>query len=294
VPETCDLYIAVQHPKLLNFVRRPKRRAIWVAWQPNHLKHYKHGWWRMWHYRPVPVLISLHQVRIYSPTLPRREPQVLIPHGLPDDLRGHPPLEKPPARRALFASNPRRHLKELVEIWARAILPRVPDAVLDVYGIHSATSGQDMWTQWQGDILPSGMSPQVKASVRIHETATRQELIHAMRSSRVTLYLGHKVEAFCLALAEAQALGLPAVIAPVAAIPERVLDGVTGFHHADPDRFADATVSLLTDDALWRKQHEAALKYQQGITWAEVAGRFEAALLGDLFPLYRSIMPDHS
>src|SRR3954453_18876714 len=177
VPETCDLYIAVQHPKLLNFVRRPKRRAIWVAWQPNHLKHYKHGWWRMWHYRPVPVLISLHQVRIYSPTLPRREPQVLIPHGLPDDLRGPPPLEIPPARRALFASNPRRHLKELVEIWARAILPRVPDAGLDVYGIHSATSGQDMWTQWQGDILPSGMSPQVKASVRIHETATRQELI---------------------------------------------------------------------------------------------------------------------
>jgi hypothetical protein len=45
---------------------------------------------------------------------------------------------------------------------------------------------------------------------------------------------------------------------------------------------------------LWRKQHEAALKYQQGITWAEVAGRFEAALLGDLFPLYRSITLDRS
>jgi glycosyltransferase involved in cell wall biosynthesis len=292
VPNACDLYIAVQHPKLLNFVRKPRRRAIWVVWRPNHLKHYKHGWWRMWLYRPVPILISLHQVEIYSPTLPPREPHMLIPLGLPNDMRGHPPLEKPPARRALFASNPSRHLNELVDIWARAILPRVPDAVLDVYGISGAKSGRDMWTQWEGNILPSGMSPQVKASVQIHEVVTRQELIAAMRSSRVMLYRGHKSEAFCLSLAEAQALGLPAVIAPVAAIPERVLDGVTGFHHADPDRFADAAVSLLTDDALWRRQHEAALKYQQGITWAEVAGRFEAALLGDRFSLYRSIVPD--
>ena len=70
------------------------------------------------------------------------------------------------------------------------------------------------------------------------------------------LYLGHKVEAFCLALAEAQALGVPAVIAPVAVLPERVIDGVTGFHHADPQQFADAAVSLLNDDALWRRQHE--------------------------------------
>jgi len=35
-------------------------------------------------------------------------------------------------------------------------------------------------------------------------------------------------------------LGVPAVIAPVAALPERVIDGVTGFHHADPERFAHA------------------------------------------------------
>jgi len=290
VPDTCDLYVAVQHAKLLNFVPRPKRRAIWVVWQPNHLKHYKHGWWRMWLYRPVPILTSLHQLKIYSPTLPRRVPHILIPHGLPDDVRGHPPREKPPARRALFASNPRRHLKELVEIWARAILPRVPDAVLDVYGIHGSTSGQEAWAHWEGDVLPSGMSPQAKASVQIHPTATRQELIDVMRSSRVMLYLGHKVEAFCLALAEAQALGVPAVIAPVAALPERVLDGVTGFHHTNSERFADSAISLLTDDALWRRQHEAALKFQQGISWAECAGRFEAALLGDLFPLYRSIV----
>jgi hypothetical protein len=62
---------------------------------------------------------------------------------------------------------------------------------------------------------------------------------------------------------------------------------VTGFHHADPQKFADAAVAILTDDELWRRQHEAALRQRQGIGWAEAAGRFEAALLADLFPLYR-------
>jgi glycosyltransferase involved in cell wall biosynthesis len=66
-------------------------------------------------------------------------------------------------------------------------------------------------------------------------------------------------------------------------LPERVIDGVTGFHRADPDRFADAAVSLLTDDKLWRRQHEAALRLQQGISWAEHAERFESALLANQF-----------
>lgn len=288
-PDTCDLYVACQHPRLLGFVRRPKRRAIWVLWQPNHLKHYKQIW-RMWRYRPIPVLQSLHQVRIYSPFLPRRDPHIVLPLGLPDDLRGHPPLAEPPPRRAIFASNPQRNLNRLVEIWGRQVLPRVPDATLDIYGVHDVPEGLDAWTVWEGTLLPAGMPAQVKASVRVRPTATREGLIAAMRASRVMLYLGHKVEAFCLALAEAQALGVPAVIAPVAALPERVLDRVTGFHETDPARFADATVRLLTDDALWRRQHEACLTWRQGITWSEYAGRFEAALLGDRVPLYRSVL----
>ena len=118
-----------------------------------------------------------------------------------------------------------------------------------------------------------------RASIRIHPTASRDELMAAVRRSRVMLYLGHKVEAFCFALAEAQAMGVPAVVAPVAAVPERVIDGITGFIQSDPQQFADAAVVLLSDDGLWRSQHEAALKLQQGLSWDEHAARFEAAVL---------------
>jgi glycosyltransferase involved in cell wall biosynthesis len=290
VPDSCDLYIAVQHPKLLRFVRKPRRRAIWMLWQPNNLKHYKHGLWRMWRDRPVPVLMSLHQVAIYSPFLPRREPQILIPLALPENVRGHAPLASPPPPRAIFASNPQRNLHRLVEIWAKKILPRKPEAVLDVYGVHQVPAGQNAWDHWEGSVLPPGMPPHVKASVVVHPSVSRPRLIEAMRAARVMLFLGHKVEAFCLSVAEAQALGVPAVVAPVAAVGERVIDGVTGFHHADPDKFAAAALDLLNDDALWRRQHEAALKYQQGIGWPDYAASFEAALLGDRFALSRAVL----
>jgi len=278
-PQSCDLYIAVQQPWLLGFVRKPRRRAIWVLWPSTQLRHYKKIW-LMWLYRPFPVLESSYQMETYSPLLPHTR-RVLIPLGLPDEVRGHAPLAGAPPRRAIFASNPQRNLKRLVEIWASSILPRVPDAVLDVYGVTHVKPGEDSWTSWEGHVLPAGLPDRVKRSVRVHPSASRQGLAEAMRGSRVMLYLGHKSEAFCLALAEAQALGVPAVIAPVGVLPERVIDGVTGFHRADPGRFADAAVALLTDDTLWRRQHEAALREQQGISWAEYAAQLEAALLPD-------------
>lgn len=279
-PQTCDLYIAAHQPELFGFVPRPRRRAVWVLWPVNQLKHYKKIW-RMWLYRPVPVLISQYQADTYSPFLPRYSPPLIIPHGLPDDVRGLKPRPTPPPRRAIFASNPQRNLKRLVEIWAESILPRVPDAVLDVFGVNAFRPDEDPWKTAEGTVLPQDLPDAVKKSICIHPAVSRQDLIQAMRNSRTMLYLGHKAEAFCLAVAEAQALGTPAIVAPVTVLPERVVDGVTGFIHGDPVRFADAAVSLLTDDDLWRRQHEAALRLQQGISWSEHAARVESAFLGD-------------
>jgi glycosyltransferase involved in cell wall biosynthesis len=277
-PAACDVYIAVQQVELLGFVPRPKHRAIWVLWGANQLRHYK-KLGPMWRYRPTPILMSQAQVNDYWPVLPRRADISVIHLPLPPDVRGQAPLETPPPRRAIFASNPQRNLRALVELWAERILPQVPDAVLDVYGVHRLTEGQDAWTEWAGTLLPTGMSEAAKASVLVHPSAPRPQLLEALRGARAMLYLGHKCEAFCMSLAEAQALGTPAVIAPVAALPERVIDGVTGFHHADPADFGRAAVRLLTDDALWRTQHEAALKLQQGVTVEAYADRFEAAIL---------------
>ncbi|EKS31170.1 glycosyltransferase family 4 protein [Afipia felis] len=288
-PDTCDLYIACHQPELLGFVRKPRRNALWVLWPVNQLKHYK-KFWRLWLHRPVPILISLHQAKKYSPVLPQHNPMFVLPHGLPEDIRGHAPLAAPPPPRAIFASHPTRNLRRVVEIWAKYILPRVPNAVLDVYGINALKDGDDAWKLWEGTTLPPGMPAEVKASVHVHTPQSRETLIAAMRSARVMLYPGHKAEAFCLAVAEAQALGLPAIVSNITVMPERVIDGLTGFVHDDDAKFGADAVRLLTDDALWRSQHEAALRYQQGIDWSEHAGRLESVLLADIEPIYRSVL----
>ncbi len=286
-PSRADVHVAVQHPPLLRFARAPRRRVLWMMWKPNHLKHY--GMLaRIWRYRPRTIFISKHQRSLYEGyrstflrrlAFPRLDGHV-VDLGLPETVRNRPPLETPPPPRAIFASNPSRNLRWLIELWDRAILPQVPGAELHIYGIRDA-----QWVYGQTGVspiehhLPPGLSAAGRASLKPQPIATREMLWEAMRSSRAMLYGGHHSEMFCLSVAEAQALGTPAVIRPVAVLPERVRDGETGFIRADDQGFAEAAVRLLTDESLWRRQHLAALRLQQGRDWADCAAEFERALL---------------
>ena len=285
VPQNCDLYVPAVHPKLLGLVPNARRTVLWCLWRVNNLKHYKQLP-RMWWHRPIPLLISRFQAQTWSPFLPQRRPHLVIPHALPDDVRSFAPLASPPPPVCVFASNPRRNLKRLVELWAARIWPQRKDARLLVFG--SMRSVADPWTEWAGDVLPANVTPRVKASIEIRTAVPRDEMMQAVRHARAMTYLGHKTEAFCLAVAEAQAMGVPAVVAPVAVLPERVIDNVTGFVRGDENDFCDATLSLLNDDGLWRSQHEKALELQRGITWAEFAARFEVMLMSDMISTYRS------
>jgi glycosyltransferase involved in cell wall biosynthesis len=92
------------------------------------------------------------------------------------------------------------------------------------------------------------------------------------------LYRGDPGETFCLALAEAQAMGVPAIVTPLGAVGERVQDGVSGRVVRSDDDFAAAAIAVLRDDALWRRWHLAALEHQRGLSWNMVAARFEALI----------------
>ena len=279
-PRDADIYVPVQHPRLFGLIENPRRRFVWLCWRPNNLRHYKNIG-RMWWYRPFPIFISEHQAAIYPRIVPQPARKTVIPLGLPDHVRGQNALPEPPPPHAIFASNPARGLDWLIRLWAREIHPRVPEAELHVYGIRDYSySYGGTWAAPADAALQAVLAEvpeRARRTIVFNRPVPPQELAQAMRSSRAMLYGGHKSEMFCLALAEAQALGVPAVIRPVAVLPERVADETTGFiRHSDAD-FADAAIRLLTDDRLWRRQHEAALATRQGLSWAEVAERFEQA-----------------
>jgi hypothetical protein len=230
--------------------------------------------------------VSGAQAAAYRFWLPRARAGLVIPLGLPDAVRGRSLLASPPPPRAIFASNPQRDLRWHIELWGREILPRVPDAELHIHGIRDyAYRYGERWDETDarlGQFLPTDLSPEARRSIRPHPPLSRDDLWAAMRTSRLLLYAGHRVETFCLAVAEAQALGVPAVVKRIAVMPERVRDGVTGFVAEDDETFARHAVALLTDDALWRRQHEASLRLQQGWSWDEVASALETELLAPI------------
>ncbi|MCC6355528.1 MAG: glycosyltransferase family 4 protein [Verrucomicrobiae bacterium] len=280
-PETCDLLIAVQRPELLDFVRRPRARVLWSVWASRNLASWRYLF-PMWRLRPRVVHTSRFQVHEYPFWLPAGRPTAVIPLGLPDAVRGLAALPAAPPPRAVFASRPVRGLRQLIRLWADAIVPAVPGAELHIYGVRDASHRfGDPWEETErrlGQFLPEGLPAEALASLKPHPPATREALWDAVRRCRALLYPGHASEAFCLAVAEAQALGVPAVVRPIAVMPERVIDGITGFVARDDREFADRAIALLSDDALWRRQHADALRLQQGSSWDEVAARFEALI----------------
>ena len=89
------------------------------------------------------------------------------------------------------------------------------------------------------------------------------------------LYRGDINETFCLAVGEAQASGVPTVVRDLGSVIERIKDGETGFVAKSDQAFVGNAIALLSDEWLWKSQHNAALKLQRSWLWPDAAERFE-------------------
>lgn len=94
------------------------------------------------------------------------------------------------------------------------------------------------------------------------------------------------VESFGLAALEAMACGVPVVVTDAGGFPEFVRQGVDGFRHphGDIDGMSQSALSILKDEAVWRRFSEAAVQQ---------AGRFETARLVEQYELfYRKLIDE--
>ena len=250
VPEECDLYIGNRGHRLIGLAPKARARVFW-----------------------------LHNPGDYhASTVPGWVPsggRAVIPYGLDAVYRAATARADTPPPIAVFTSNPLRGLDWLLDLWVARIRPALPAAELHLYcgpAVYGGGKAQPMAAVLaRADALAG-------AGVRRFAPVPRAALIAALEAARAMLYRGDAGETFCLALAEAQAVGVPAVVQPLGAVVERVEDGVTGTIARDDDAFTRAALALLGDDALWTRQHQAALARQKGVSWDDVAQRFEALL----------------
>ncbi len=272
-PDAVDLYIANRGDKLLNRMPGARRTVFWIHNPARYLLKWRYLS-KLLRLRPAIIFIGDYHATTYPAWGPGGD-RVVIPYGLPDEFCAATPLDEAPPPRAVFTSNPLRSLDWLLDVWAAHIQPQVSGAELHVfagaatYGSIGALKSADMEAVLDKARALEG------AGVRLRGPVPKADLIRELRQSRAMLYRGDINETFCLAVGEAQAMGVPAVVENLGSVNERVIDGETGFIAADAASFADAARRLLTDDALWLSQHRAALDKQRRWRWPQAAEAFE-------------------
>lgn len=273
LPDTADIYIANRGDKLLGLMPRARRTVFWIHNPARYLLKWRFLG-KLWRLRPPIVFIGDY----HATTYPRWAPdggRIVIPYGIDETFSTAEPAGDPPGPRAVFTSNPLRSLDWLLELWIGRILPRVAGAELHLicgpatYGAYGAAKAGAM------EAVLDRARALADHGVVVSPPVPKAQLSRELRASRVMLYRGDVNETFCLAVGEAQAMGVPAVVGKLGSVVERVIDGETGFVAGDEEAFADAAVRLLTDDDLWRRQQQCALAHRRRWGWPEAAAEFE-------------------
>jgi glycosyltransferase involved in cell wall biosynthesis len=275
VPEGCDLYIGNRGHRTIGLVRRAGTRLFWLH-NPAFYLRKPRNLWRLARWRPRIIVTGRYHRATVPRWLPCPRPEI-IPYGILDLFRQAAPREPPPPR-AIFTSNPLRGLDWLLDLWAVRIAPAVPQAELHIYAGPAVYGLAGTPAACRIEKILRHADQLAGSGVFRHRPLGHAALAEALRDMRVMLYRGDPGETFCLAVAEAQASGVPVVATPLGALAERVVDGVTGSIADSEEGFAAAAIALLRDDDLWRRRHRAALARQRGWSWDEVAARFEALI----------------
>src|SRR6516165_5823415 len=278
MPDACDLYIGNRSQRLIGLVRHVGRRLFWLH-NPAFYLRKPHNLWPLARYLPTLVVTGAYHAATIPAWLPRGGREI-IPYGVLDRFRTAPPRE-PPAPRAIFTSNPLRGLDWLLDLWVKRIKPAVPGAELHIYAGGAVYGLSDTQRGRRMEEVLARADRLAAPGVRRFAPVGRKALADALSGARVMLYRGDAGETFCLALAEAQAMGVPAVVRPLGSTAERVIDGVTGRVAKDDDAFVAAAIALLREDGLWRRWHVAALERQRGLGWDTVGARFEVLIFDE-------------
>ena len=273
IPEPVDLYIANRGHKLINLMPASKRTAFWIHNPARYLLKWRYLY-RLWRFKPEIIFIGNYHASTYPNWAPGGE-RFIIPYGITREFKRANELKEIPSPKAIFTSNPLRSLDWLLDVWVNRIIPEVPNAQLHLFsGSQTYGSVGDLKAKKMEDILLRASQLQDKGVV-IRGPIPKSQLIQEFSNSRVMLYRGDLNETFCLAVGEAQAAGVPAVVQNLGSVVERVSNGKTGIIANSDKEFSDAAIAILNDDNTWQNYHRNAVKLQGFYTWERAANAFE-------------------
>ena len=270
-----DLIIVNVSPYLFeNFKHiKAKRKILWIHNEAKYLL-YWHRLKFLLKYRPIIVFSGKYHkstLPFFIPTGSRK----VISYGISDAVLKMTPCN--PAERnkkVYFTSNPLRSLRRLVDLWLAEIHPKCPEAELNVFADWKTYGswGNSVKTRMKTEVEYASQFSEHKIIIR--DVMPKHELFQEMRNGRAMFYRGDRAETFCLAVAEGQALGLPAVVCDLGSMKERVLHGVTGFVAKNDKDFVEAALIILNDNTIFNTMSNCSIKRYNTINWTTAANKF--------------------
>lgn len=271
--ESADIVFAHRSPHLFSdYPIQATQKILYLHNPAGYLSKWKHRK-HLYKHKPDVIFSGKYHASTWPPLLPKTTRHI-TPYAI-DPLYTNAPPRPCPKPKAIFTSNPLRSLDWLLETWSQHIFPRCPVAELHLFTGPEVYRGLKPHTYAAMKTIIEQAHSLQDQGVVINKPIPKEQLVNELRSSRVMLYRGDPGESFCLALGEAQAIGVPVVTEGIGSCKERLIDGKTGFIAVGQQRFADKAIALLSDDTLWQHQHHAALS-QPSYTWDDaVALLFE-------------------
>ncbi|NWH08014.1 MAG: glycosyltransferase family 4 protein [Alphaproteobacteria bacterium] len=275
LPEAApDLFIANRSWRLLRRMPDARRTVFWI----HNPAHYLLKWrflWRLALTRPAIVFSGEYHASTYPAWAPAGT-RLIIPYGIDERFRSAAVTDATPPPRAIFTSNPLRGLDWLLDLWAARIWPELPEAELHIFAGAAVYGGEANPKASSMAMVLARAEGMANRGVRVRGAVPKSALVEELAKARVMLYRGDPGETFCLAVGEAQAMGVPAVVQPIGSLAERVRDGETGAVASSDEAFARAALHLLKDEGAWERAHRNALLTQRQWSWNDCALAFEA------------------
>ena len=270
--EKFDVLVVNRGDKYLNFRTECKKRFFWIHNPAKYLLKYRYLS-KIFLNRFNIIFSSEYHKSTYPFWAPAAN-KIVIPYGIDNNIL-KTKKNKAPESRAIFTSNPLRDLDWLMNNWQLKIHPNVKNAELNLFtGISTYGNFGEKHSRKTDKILNIAKSLKNKG-INLHEPLKREDLFKKLNKARIFLYKGTHDETFCMAVAEAQALAIPAVVCDYGAMRERVVDNKTGYVCKNTEDFNLKAIKLLNDDKIWMRMHKNLLTNDNHLRWSEIAKKWK-------------------
>ena len=275
--ENFDTLIINRGDKYLDFKKECKKRIFWIHNPAKYLLKYRYLSKLFFNGTKI-VFSSKYHLKTYPWWAPARQ-RLIIPYGIDENLLKKNKSNYSNNQHAIFTSNPMRGLDWILNGWEKKIHPSCKNSKLYVYsGFQTYGKFGKKHSKSIKEILDRALSLK-KKGVILKQPLKRKELFKKIEKSRVFIYQGSKDETFCMAVAESQVSGIPAVVGDFGCLNERVINNKTGFVCKNDVEFCLNTINLLKDDNLWKRMNKECKKKKGYYTWKEIAKKWKKILI---------------